>query len=238
MTGLPLPDLLLLAALLVAMPVVAMAQIPLIGERTIERLAAYWSSIAMLAMLGAISWLVGTRADGLAAIGLTSLAPVPLIGWTLGLTAAGIGIIVLFRHIALLLGADESPLLRALLPRDPQERTVFALLAVTAGSAEEIAYRGYAIPVLIPAVGSLGALLVTSVVFGVLHAYQGALGMVRTSLMGAALAGGFLLSGSLLPAIAAHILIDLLAGIVLADRLLLPLVDPGVGDEHPPFREG
>ena len=236
--GLPLPDLLLLAALLVAMPVVAMAQIPLIGERTIERLAAYWSSIAMLAMLGAISWLVGTRADGLAAIGLTSLAPVPLIGWTLGLTAAGIGIIVLFRHIALLLGADESPLLRALLPRDPQERTVFALLAVTAGSAEEIAYRGYAIPVLIPAVGSLGALLVTSVVFGVLHAYQGALGMVRTSLMGAALAGGFLLSGSLLPAIAAHILIDLLAGIVLADRLLLPLVDPGVGDEHPPFREG
>lgn len=238
MTGLPLPDLLLLAALLVAMPVVAMAQIPLIGERTIERLAAYWSSIAMLAMLGAISWLVGTRADGLAAIGLTSLAPAPFIGWTLGLTAAGIGIIVLFRHIALLLGADESPLLRALLPRDPQERTVFALLAVTAGSAEEIAYRGYAIPVLIPAVGSLGALLVTSVVFGVLHAYQGALGMVRTSLMGAALAGGFLLSGSLLPAIAAHILIDLLAGIVLADRLLLPLVDPGVGDEHPPFREG
>ena len=90
MTGLPLPDLLLLAALLVAMPVVAMAQIPLIGERTIERLAAYWSSIAMLAMLGAISWLVGTRADGLAAIGLTSLAPVPLIGWTLGLPAAGI----------------------------------------------------------------------------------------------------------------------------------------------------
>ena len=62
-----------------------------------------------------------------------------------------------------------------------------------------------------------------------LHVYQGTLGIFRTAVMGATLAGGFLLSGSLLPAIIAHTAIDLLAGILIADKLLLPLNSHGVG---------
>ena len=229
LAGLPLPDTILLSTLLIAMPALAVAQVPLVRETLIQRLPAYWSSIATLWILGTISWLVGTRTDGLAAIGITLLPPVPFIAWTFGLTAAGLGIIVVFRQIAITLRLRESPLLRSLLPRTSEERRVFAVLSVAAGVGEEVAYRGYSIPVLIPIVGSVGALLVTSAVFGVLHAYQGTLGIFRTAAMGATLAGGFLLSGSLLPAMIAHTVIDLLAGIVIADKLLLPMDSTGVG---------
>jgi membrane protease YdiL (CAAX protease family) len=61
--------------------------------------------------------------------------------------------------------------------------------------------------------------VLTSAVFGVLHAYQGSLGMVRTAVLGGVLAWGFLASGSLWPAIAAHAVIDVVAGTLLADRL-------------------
>lgn len=237
LAGLPLSDTILLATLLIAMPALAVAQVPLTAERRIERLPAYWSSIATLWILGTISWLVGTRTDGLAAIGVTLLAPAPFTAWTLGLTAAGLGVIVVFRQIAIALRLRESPLLRDLIPRTADERGVFAILSVAAGVGEEVAYRGYAIPVLIPVVGSVGALLLTSVVFGVLHVYQGALGILRTTAMGATLAGGFLLSGSLLPGMIAHTLIDLLAGIFMADKLLLPLTGTGVENENVPHQE-
>ena len=235
--GLPVLDTILLATLLGALPALAGAQVPLTEESVIERLPAYWSSIAILWILGTISWLVGTRTDGLAAIGITFLAPAPFIAWTLGLTAAGLGVIVAFRQIAVALRFRESPLLRALLPRTADERSVFAILAIAAGVGEEVAYRGYAIPVLIPVVGPVGALLLTSAVFGVLHVYQGALGILRATAMGATLAGGFLLSGSLLPAMIAHTLIDLLAGIVIADKLLLPLAGNGVENEDIPIQK-
>ena len=221
---LPLSDTILLATLLIAMPALAVAQVPLAKAREIERIPAYWSSIATLWLLGTISWLVGVRTDGVVAIGVTSLAPAPFIAWTLALLAAGLGIIVVFRQIAVVLRLGDSPLLRALLPQTADERRVFAVLSVAAGVGEEVAYRGYAIPVLVPVLGPVGALLLTSVVFGVLHTYQGALGVLRTTVMAAVLAGGFLLSGSLLPVIVAHVLIDMLAGLVLADKLLLPSV--------------
>jgi membrane protease YdiL (CAAX protease family) len=71
-------------------------------------------------------------------------------------------------------------------------------------------------------------LALTSGVFGVLHAYQGWIGTVRAAALGGLLAWGFLLSGSLVPAIVAHTAIDLLAGIVLSDVLLPPAESNGV----------
>jgi membrane protease YdiL (CAAX protease family) len=112
-------------------------------------------------------------------------------------------------------------ILRELLPRNGAERGVFAILSTAAGVGEELAYRGYAIPVLGPIVGVVPAVVVTSVVFGVLHGYQGPLGMTRATVIGAALAFGFVASGSLWPPIVAHAAIDVLAGIVLGERLLI-----------------
>ena len=219
---LPVADTILLAVLLVALPVLTLAQLPLVAETPIERLPAYWSSIATLWLVGTACWLVGTRTNGAAAIGVVWLPVVPLVAWSAGLTAAGLVTMLLFRQIAAAMSRNESATLRGLLPRTRKERRVFALLSVAAGLGEELAYRGYAIPVLATLMGVPAAAALTSLVFGILHGYQGLIGTVRTTLLGAVLAWGFLASGSLLPAIVAHTLIDMVAGLVLGERLLPP----------------
>jgi membrane protease YdiL (CAAX protease family) len=223
-----LADTILLAALLVAVPAFATAQLPLIAGVRVERLPAYWGSIATLWLLGSACWLVGSRAGGAAALGLVALAPVRMVVWSVGLTGAGLLAILLFREISIWTGADESPVLRDLMPRTHQEKGVFGLLSLAAGVSEELAYRGYAIPLLAPLLGVGGAIALTSGVFGVLHGYQGWLGTLRTALMGALLAWGFLAAGSLWPAILAHTAIDLIAGIVVGEKLLPPPRAPGV----------
>jgi membrane protease YdiL (CAAX protease family) len=216
----PLLDAILLAVLLAAVPSFSLAQVPLVRGVEIERMPAYWGSIVTLWVLGTACWLVGTRADGASAVGLVAIPLLPLLGWSLGLTVAALAVIVAFRFLVTRLGGDDDTLLRQLLPRTPRERAVFALLSVAAGFGEEMAYRGYAISTLAALTGVTGAAVITTVVFGILHAYQGRAGILRTGLMGGILAWGFLASGSLWPPIIAHTLVDLLAGIVLGERLL------------------
>lgn len=226
--GMPLADTILLAALLVAVPAFAAAQVPLVAGVRVERLPAYWGSIAALWLIGSACWLVGSRRGGPEALGLIALPAFPLIAWSVWLTLAGILIILAFREIAVWTGAQESPVLRDLLPRTRQEKVVFGVLSLAAGVGEELAYRGYAISLLAPLFGVWFSVILTSAVFGLLHAYQGWLGTVRTALMGGVLAWGFLASGSVWPAIVAHTAIDLIAGIVVGERLLPPAGPAGV----------
>jgi membrane protease YdiL (CAAX protease family) len=218
--GVRLLDTILLTAMLVVLPGLALAQAAVLERLPFDRMAAYWSSIATLWVLGATTWLVGTRGVGAEGIALRSLPVGPFLGWTVGLTAFGVAVMLLSRGVGRVLGLRESPVLVKLLPRTGREKRVFLLLSVAAGVGEEIAFRGYAIPALAVAIGLPWSVAVTSVVFGVLHAYQGPIGIVRTALMGGALAGGMLLSGSLLPAILAHVLVDVVGGLFIADRFV------------------
>jgi len=219
--GMSMSDGILLAVLLVGVPTLAIAQVPLVERERIERMSAYKGSIFALWLLAGASYLVGTR--GGMSLGLT-LPPslVSLVAWSAGLTLAGLAIILCFREIAVRADVEESPVLRELLPRTRQERVAFFALSVAAGVGEELAYRGYALPALTPSLGAGGAVALTSIVFGLVHAYQGVLGMVRTGLMGAVLAWGFLASGSIWPPVIAHTLIDVAAGLLFAERLLPP----------------
>jgi membrane protease YdiL (CAAX protease family) len=228
---LALLDSVLVAALLVAVPALSLAQLPIIGDAEIERLPAYWSSVATLWLLGTACWFVGSREGGGAALGFTSVPVVVMASWTVALTLGGLLTIFVFREISVRLGFGDSRLIRELMPRTPRERSAFVVLSLAAGFGEEIAYRGYAITVLAPGLGVPGAALLTSAVFGVLHGYQGAFGILRAGAIGGLLAWGFLASGSLWPAIAAHTAIDLLAGLWLGDRLLSPEASSGVGGD-------
>tara|TARA_A100001037_G_scaffold251783_2_gene235481 strand:- start:26470 stop:26742 length:273 start_codon:yes stop_codon:yes gene_type:complete len=87
---------------------------------------------------------------------------------------------------------------------------------------------------LIPILGMGSAVVISSLVFGLMHGYQGWLGILRTTLMGAVLAWGFISSGSLIPAMIAHIMIDLIAGILIGDWLLSPEPEFGVDSEESP----
>ena len=57
-----------------------------------------------------------------------------------------------------------------------------------------------------------GAMILSSVIFGLMHAYQGLAGVIRTAAIGLLLAGFFVASGSLLLSIILHVIIDAYAG--------------------------
>lgn len=221
--SLPWPDALTLAGLLVVLPILAVAQVRMLrGAEVVERLPVYVSSALSVAALGWVAWAVGGRSAGPSALGLAPLRWAAFLGWTATLVGGGLALTAAFRVVGMALGAREAPLLRALLPRSPGERAAFAGLSVAAGAGEELAYRGYVVTVLAGLMGPVAAAAVSSAVFGILHAYQGPLGVARTATLGGLLAWGFLQSGSLWPPIAAHAILDMVLGISLAERLMVP----------------
>ena len=148
----------------------------------------------------------------------------PLVGvWTALLLAAGGVIGAAFWLLGRILDLDETPLLRQLLPKTGPEKRVFAVLSLCAGVGEELAYRAYAVLAISAVVGSAWvALALACVPFGLVHVYQGPVGVVRTYILGLVLGASYLATGSLWPAMVAHTALDLLGGLVLGDRLLEP----------------
>lgn len=206
--------------LFVVVPALACVQVPLIGSAEIERVPAYLSSIVTLCFLGALCAVAGTWGDSPGAIGLGPVAWGVLAGWTALGTLVALVFMAVFRAASVRAGLVDSRLLRELLPRTPRERRLFGWLSLSAGVGEEVAYRGYGLTLLATVIGPWPAAFVTSGVFGVMHAYQGVLGVLRTGLLGLWLAAIFLLSGSLWPAVVAHTLLDLIAGLWLGERLI------------------
>ncbi len=230
--GLGLLDSLFTASLVVLLPVIAVVQLQIVDLAELPRSAAYANSIATLLVLGTIALALGLWTWDAAALGLVWPGGAALVGWSVALTLLGMAII--FASVALrrALGSGESPFLRHLLPRTSSERRTFAVLAFSAGVGEELVFRSYLIAAL---AGMLGgpwpAAVVAAVLFAALHAYQGTLGIVRTAGLGLLLATPLIVIGSIWPAMIAHTAIDLLGGLVFADRLVDGLdVDGEDGD--------
>jgi membrane protease YdiL (CAAX protease family) len=101
-----------------------------------------------------------------------------------------------------------------LAPRNLGEFAVFAPVAVTAGVWEEIFYRGFLIWFFAPIGGVAGAIVISALIFGAGHAYQGLPGVARTTFVGLIFGAGFALTGSLWWLIILHAAIDLFAGFV------------------------
>jgi len=89
----------------------------------------------------------------------------------------------------------------------------YLALAVTAGLCEEFLYRGFAMAVFMR-IGfqAWAAVLVSSVLFGLAHSYQGRGGVVMTFLIGLVLGTSRIAYGSLVPAIFWHSAVDVVAG--------------------------
>jgi len=211
-----------LAFLLELLPALSVAQLPLVDdEGPLDRISVYLSSGAIILGVGGAGLLVGWKEFGVEGMGLGSAAWGPVIIWTAGLSLAACLLLwgfLLFRKAA---GIRETPLLVQLLPETRTEKTLFVFLSLAAGVGEEIAYRGYLIPALTLQLGwDWGAALLSSAVFGLLHAYQGWLGIARTAALGLVLAASFILSGVLWPAILAHAILDMLAGLVFRESLV------------------
>ena len=210
-------------ALVIAWIVVLLVLQPVVGWLGRKRTAAargprrrmYLSSALGIASIGMITLGIDlfTGSFALKAV-LGSLAPRRLAL----LSAVMLGVcIVLWLAIQLLRKVRRrgpGPAYVALLPRTPLEKVVFSANSLWAGLIEEYAYRGFCLLNLKALTGSWGiAFALTSVGFGFGHAYQGDGAAIRTSLIGAVLAVPVILTGSVLPSMIGHAVLDLLTGL-------------------------
>jgi len=123
-------------------------------------------------------------------------------------------IVVLILQLRLIGRASEEDLgdLHFLFPRTPGELRGFYGLSLTAGIVEEALWRGFLFWYLGHFMPLWAAAIVSAAGFGIAHAYQGLTAVPRIVLVGAAFAGLYLLTGSLLLPIILHALVDLLQG--------------------------
>src|ERR1700720_928385 len=175
-----------------------------------ERLWLYASTIAFQWLAAAVAawraWAHGFTATqlGLAMPGRFRL---------LVITVLGAALIVVLQWLNLRrMGRSTSPLrqpLQALaeriLPQSTRELIPFLALSVTAGLCEEFLYRGFAMAVLSRAGLPISVvILVSSVIFGLAHLYQGRAGLVSTMVLGILFGVARAALGSLVPAMAWH----------------------------------
>lgn len=192
------------------------------GASSIVVLALVWQYIPLLLeRVEAYGWVRGFRAaysaSGWWGPGISIGVVVLVIG---GTTVA----IFSARHSDEVMAIGD---IQALLPRNRQELRYGAALSINAGVVEEVLFR-LAVPALL--FGVIGnaaiAIILSIVLFGSLHLYQGLAGVVGSAIIGMLLMAVYLSTGSIVTAIVLHALIDLRSLVLIPVVLLrVHLVD-------------
>jgi CAAX protease family protein len=100
----------------------------------------------------------------------------------------------------------------AVLPRTPAEYRLFLAVSVTAGICEELLFRGYFFAMTSFWLTAAGSAVVSALIFGLGHGYQGWSGVVKTALVGMFLGFVYIGTGSLIWPMILHALIDVQGG--------------------------
>jgi hypothetical protein len=245
----PLADIIFLAVLLVLFLFVG----PLVGRRDMDRLqqiparllptarsrsylstiVAEWGVTALLLNC----WLLLDRS--VTEIGLHFRVS----GWqwvAVGISLLAAALFALHSHRAannpeeLAKTRAELGNLALLAPHTRSELRLFGWLSLTAGVCEEILYRGLLMTALTNMIGLWPAVVASSVVFGIGHAYQGASGILRTGAAGLIMALIVVFTGSLPTAMLIHTVIDLTQGRLLWTIVNTPAPTPAVPAESNP----
>ena len=192
-------------------------------SNTSQRLALYRSTILFQWLLVLIvAWRCAARSVSPEELGVSATAPWQIAWISIALTAIlCLSQAVGFRKITRLPPEKRGSVFAVterLMPRTINETLVFAALACTAGISEEFLYRGFVFMAFVRVFVNYGppnamAALFSSAWFSLAHLYQGRRGLITTFVVGLIFAFVRIWTGSLLPGIAAHIGIDLIAGL-------------------------
>lgn len=150
---------------------------------------------------------------GLAGLGFKRIRLVDFFWGIAFLAAANL----ILSGLALLLNELGMPMLgeiKFLIPQDTTGRITWFFLSLTAGICEETAFRGY----LMTRIRLVGGFqnwviptIISAVVFGVCHAYQGVPGLIVISVYGALFSLLYIYTRSIWPGIIAHFFQDFMA---------------------------
>ncbi len=186
---------------------------------TMERLTLYASTIAFqwfaVAVVAWRSWAHGFTASqlGLTIHDRTRILLASIVG---AATIAAFQWLNLRRvgRIPVEARGPLQGLAERILPQSTVELLPYLALAITAGLCEEFLYRGFAMAVLVHVgLQAWAVVLLSSVLFGLAHSYQGRGGIMMTLLIGLLLGASRIAYDSVVPAIFWHSAVDVVAGI-------------------------
>ena len=187
---------------------------------TMERLILYASTIAFQWLaVAVVAWRAWAHAFTASQLGLmihdrTRILAASVVG---AATIAALQWLNLRRVGRIAVGARGSiqAIAERILPRSTVELLPYLALAITAGLCEEFLYRGFAMAVLMHVgLQTWAVVVLSSVLFGLAHSYQGRGGIVMTMLIGVILGLSRIAFDSLIPAIFWHSAVDVIAGAV------------------------
>lgn len=186
---------------------------------TIEKLSLYGFTIVFQwAAVGVVAWRALARGMTPAQLGVVPQSRIEIILVSL-LGAALLGGFHWWRLWKIQKLEGPAPdlmrkLARLIFPTTMVELLPYFALAITAGVCEEFLYRGFAMAALTGAgLAKWAVVIVSSILFGVAHAYQGRGGILSTLVMGILFAVARLAYDSLLPVMVWHATVDVVAGI-------------------------
>ena len=187
--------------------------------RTIERVTLYASTIAFQWFMAAVvAWRARAHGYTSAQLGLTmrdrgSLFLIAIVG---GATIATLQWLNL-RRVGKIPIAKRGPVVaiaKRILPHSTVELLPYFALAITAGVCEEFLYRGFSMAVLAHmGLQAWAVVLVSSLMFGLAHLYQGRGGLLATLIIGAVLGMARIAYDSLVPVVFWHSAMDMVAGV-------------------------
>lgn len=208
------PGRLFVFVLLVLVPLVALYQPDereiSLPPRTVLYASATIGVCILAALTGIVLWVerIPPTEVGLFPAGLGSFA-----GWTAATTILTIAGSLVISRLAAGLGIRESRLTYHLMPGSPRERWAFLGVSASAGFCEEISYHGFLLAGLAGWLqNGWWAAVVANLAFAVMHGYQGQIGVIRAFAMGYILCLPVIVGAGLLPAMAAHFLVNALLG--------------------------
>jgi len=197
---------------LVAAPVAGiLARQPLAGSHRPRTVIYVGSAIVVGVIIAAIDhW-----HDRKALDALTLFLPAwQFVAWSL--TGLFVSIMISFGVLAIRSKLDRPPsaIVMSLLPQTSAERVMFLLLCVFVGIVEEFLFRGFAFFTIEGVLQSPWlAITIVTISFALQHGLQDMIGIARAFVLGSVLAIPVLVTGSLLPSIIAHSLVDAVSGL-------------------------
>lgn len=174
----------------------------------LTRTQAMTSTIVMLVVTFVFSWIAAATRDyhlfAGSALGFGDIvAAVGALGLAIGVRSA----------VMNTTDEDELRIALAWLPRSSQERALGLVTVLAAGIAEEAAFRGVAVVILLDTLGVVwAAILLPAVAFAVAHAAQGRKATLAVFVFALAMHGLVWWTGGLLAAMQVHAVYDVIAG--------------------------
>ena len=186
-------------------------------------------SLAILAILGDLGCVIHPPKPFFAAMRWIQAHVAPKVGPEfLGGMVGGAAIAVVLGTVLATLTARRGakPKVQALgdieplMPRNGAETIWTGLLSINAGIGEELFFR-LTLPLLLVLVTGnvIAAFAIAAIVFGLVHVYQGWVGVLATTFLGAVFTGVYLLAGNLALPMALHAGLDLV-GLVVRPTLM------------------